>query len=210
MFEFGEVDWHVWAEISAVVGAGIVALKWLWKYIPRLYHKVRYNMFGIGEIKADIGELREVVKFVANELRPNGGASVRDSLNRIELRQVLQEQRQKAILSDMSVGVFETDNEGLFIWVNRKYLRMTGRAPSEVSGTGWINTVAERDRERVWEEWTHAVQEAREFESRFLLITPEGGRKEVCVRTYKMSNDLNEPLGFIGMVTPGEDADPYM
>ena len=54
------------------------------------------------------------------------------------------------------------------------------------------------------------MQEAREFESRFLLITREGKRQEVCVRTYKMSDDRNEPLGFIGMVTPAEDSEPYV
>jgi len=66
-------------------------------------------MFGIGDIKTDIAALTKSVNFVVTELQPNGGASIRDSLNRIELRQVLQEQRQKAILSDMSIGVFETD-----------------------------------------------------------------------------------------------------
>ena len=159
-------------------------------------------MFGIGDIKTDIAALTTQVGLVVSELQPNGGASVRDSLNRIELRQVLQEQRQKAILSDMSVGVFETNHEGEYIWVNRKYLRMTGRAPDEVKGSGWINTVAHRDRERVVLSWNKAIEEQREFEEVFMIITPDDKRCKVQARTYKMDNQDNNPLGFLGMLTP--------
>lgn len=159
-------------------------------------------MFGIGDIKTDIAALSTQVGLVVQELQPNGGASVRDSLNRIELRQVLQEQRQKAILSDMSVGVFETDTQGEFVWVNRKYLRMTGRAPDEVKGSGWINTIAHRDRERVVLAWNTAIREEREFEEEFTMITPDDDRCEVSARTYKMSGQDDQPIGFLGMLTP--------
>lgn len=159
-------------------------------------------MFGIGDIKTDIAALTKSVNFVVTELQPNGGASIRDSLNRIELRQVLQEQRQKAILSDMSIGVFETDSEGNFKWVNRKYLRMTGRAPDEVKGSGWINTIAHRDRERIVLAWNKAVEEKREFEEKFVMITPDDQRCEVAIRTYKMDDKDNGHLGFLGMLTP--------
>lgn len=201
---------HDWQQIAGIIGAlaaALAILRWGWFAVPRLCKAIgrKLNkMFGIGDIKTDIGALTEQVKFVVTELRPNGGASIRDSLNRIEIRQVLQEQRQKAILSDMSVGVFETDTVGNFVWVNRKYLRMTGRSPMEVRGSGWINTIAERDRERVIQEWKDAMDANREFESRFMLITPEDDRVEVQVRTYKYekSDDPEHPLGFMGIVTP--------
>jgi len=202
------VDWHIWAEVIAVLGGVAVSLRWLWTYIPRLYYKVRRNMFGIGDLKNEVGALKHCIEQVVVELRPNGGASIRDSLNRIELRQVLQEQRQKAILSDMSVGVFEADTQGNYVWVNRKYLRMTGRAPSEVNGSGWINTVAESDRERVLHDWHEAIKEDREFETEYIMYTREGTTQRVALRTYRMSTDDHEPLGFMGMVTPADEPLP--
>ena len=194
-------DWQQLAAIVAVLTGVTVALKYLWRLVKLGCRKVA-KMFGVNDIRTDLECVAQQMEFVVNELKPNGGMSIRDSLNRIEIRQVLQEQRQKAILSDMSVGVFETDNHGDYIWVNRKYLRMTGRAPSEVNGSGWINTVAERDRERVKAEWDEAIAEGREFESHFMIITPDNGRLEVCIRTYKMVDSNNAPLGFMGMVTP--------
>jgi len=160
-------------------------------------------MFGIGDLRTDIEALSAQVKFVVTEMKPNGGASVRDCLNRIELRQVLQEQRQWAILSDMSVGVFEANSDGEFVRVNRKYLRMTGRSPEEVTGTGWINTIALRDRERVEAEWNSSIEEEREFESEFLMITPDDDRVQVSARTYRLVNETdNTFLGVMGMLTP--------
>jgi len=109
-------DWQQIAAVMGVLTGAVVSLRYLWKLIPRLLTKITTNMFGIGDLRTDIEALSEQVRFIVCELKPNGGASVRDSLNRIELRQVLQEQRQWAILSDMSVGVFETDAEGEFIY----------------------------------------------------------------------------------------------
>jgi PAS domain S-box-containing protein len=197
-----EWDWQQLAGMAAVAGAGVVVLRWMWRAVPRCWRHLRNNMFGIGDLKEDIGKMHETLDHIVTELRPNGGSSIRDSLNRIELRQVLQEQRQKAILTDMSVGVFETDTEGSFIWVNRKYLRMTGRAPSEVNGSGWVNTIAERDRERVISEWQTAIAEEREFEAEYMIITPDNDRAKVAVRTYKMVGQQSEPLGFMGVMTP--------
>jgi PAS domain S-box-containing protein len=188
--------------ILGVVASAAALIRILWVHAPKLYRKLRHNMFGIGDIKTDIAALTEQVGLVVQELQPNGGASVRDSLNRIELRQVLQEQRQKAILSDMSVGVFETDHDGNYIWVNRKYLRMTGRAPDEVKGSGWINTIAKRDRERVVMAWNKAIAAGREFEEEFTMITPDDDRVKVQARTYKMDSKPKGTLGFLGMLAP--------
>jgi len=195
-------DLETLGALLGAIASAAALLRFLWVMVPKLCKYVRYNMFGIGDIKTDIGCLATKLDFIVSELHPNGGASVRDSLNRIELRQVLQERRQKAILSDMSVGVFETDNEGEFVWVNRKYLRMTGRAPDEVKGSGWINTIAHRDRERVVLAWNKAIEEEREFEEEFLMITPDDDRVQVQARTYKMTTQDNGSLGFLGMLTP--------
>lgn len=130
-------------------------------------------MFGVGDLKHDIESLIQ-----------------QDTLNRVALRQV-----PKSLLKYMPVGVFETDNEGEYVWVNRKYLRMTGRAPDEVKGSGWIDSVAPRDLARVVQDWNAAINEKRECVFDYTLITQ---KKEVQVtaRTYKMAN------GFLGLLTP--------
>jgi len=153
-------------------------------------------MFSAGDIQHDMEALIQQVSIIVDEFGPNGGATIKDSLNRIELRQVLQDRRQKALMLDMPIGVFETDDEGEVVWVNRKYLRMTGCALDEVKGSGWIDSVALEDRDRVVQEWNLAIDTEREFESDFMLITPDKEGVQVTARTYKMDE------GYLGMLTP--------
>lgn len=195
------MDWQQLAAVVAVLTGIAVGVRFLMRACRWLSKRIS-GMFGIGDIKVDLEAVHDTLEAIAMELKPNGGSSIRDSLNRIELRQVLQEQRQKAILTDMSVGVFETDTNGNYVWVNRKYLRMTGRAPSEVNGTGWVNTIADRDQARVIGEWQKAIDEEREFEAEYMIKTPDDSRCHVAVRTYKMVGSEQEALGFMGVMTP--------
>ena len=195
-------DWEVIAATVAGIGSVVVGLPRLVRGLKAAYKKLRYNMFGINDLRTDVAALTEQVAFIVSELKPNGGQSQRDCLDRIEERQVLYDQRQWAILSDMSVGVFETNKDGEFTKVKRKFLRMTGRTPEEVKGSGWVNTVAMRDRKRVESEWLQAIAEERELETVFLMITPDDERMQVSARTYKMIGQDGRPLGFLGMLAP--------
>ena len=100
-------DWQQLAAVVAVLTGIAAGLRFLFWVSDKAIQKVT-GMFGIGDIKTDLAAVHETLRTVVTELQPNGGASIRDSLNRIELRQVFNEQRQRAILTDMSVGVFET------------------------------------------------------------------------------------------------------
>lgn len=132
-------------------------------------------MFGTGDLKHDIESLIQ-----------------QDTLNRVELREV-----PKSMLAGLSVGIFETDDEGEYVWVNRKYLRMTGRAADEVKGSGWIDSVALHDLARVVQGWNAAINAKCECEFDYTLVTPDE-KVQVTARTYKMDN------GFLGMLTPTE------
>lgn len=203
-------DWQQLAAVVAVLTGIAAGLRFLF-WVSGKFTSWMTHMFGIGDIKTDLAAVHETLQTVVTELQPNGGASIRDSLNRIELRQVFNEQRQRAILTDMSVGVFETDVTGNYIWVNRKYLRMTGRAPNEVNGSGWVNTVAERDRPKVMEEWQKAIDEEREYEGEHCIVTPDGMCIKVSVRTYKMVDSTGSTLGFMGVMNPalGPEGKPH-
>jgi len=80
---------------------------------------------------------------------------------------------------------------------------MTGRAPDEVKGSGWINTIAHRDRERIVLAWNKAVEEEREFEEQFMLITPDDERCDSIRHEHtRWTTKENGHLGFLGMLTP--------
>lgn len=133
---------------------------------------------------ADMRKTHATVERILLQIGPNGGASLRDSVDRIEHAIALAERRQRAMLQDQPHGVLEFDEEGAVLWVNRTYLRWSGRTMEESVGTGWVNAVHAGDRNRVVEEWRAAVAEARDSASEHRILRPDGDAVPVRVQTY--------------------------
>ena len=194
------LEWQTIAEGIGVTAGAAVGLKVLWSLLKKGYAKW-FSMFGVGDIKKDIGSLGEQLEFIVSELLPNGGSSLKDALNRIEHSVALTNERQRARMLDSVDMVFETDPNGDCIWVNRTYARVTNRLPAELLGHGWVNAIAASDRDRVTQGWYTSTQENREFDMDFSFATPEGVKIPARVRSYKMKDESNKTLGYLGTVT---------
>ena len=68
------------------------------------------------------------VKNMMVELKFNGGASVKDSLLRIENRQISNEQKLTHVLDSTGNGSFEMNADGRIIKVSRGYCHITERS----------------------------------------------------------------------------------
>jgi PAS domain S-box-containing protein len=204
--------------IGAIVGA-ITIYKFVWPKVKRwLMSFVGYDRISaqlaevsdkLGRHVADVNTKGQFVEKqladIIKEIHPNGGTSMKDALGRIERTQLIADQRQKAIISDLDYGTWETNEQGLVIWVNRTLCRMTGRTPNEILGHGWINMIATEDRERVHKEWDESIADAREFELEYNYATPEGERVKVLSRTIKMVSANGATIGFFGIAKKIED-----
>ena len=143
---------------------------------------------------------------ISKELRPNGGTSLRDTVDLIDARQILQIERLKAISFDAPVGLKEFSPRGELIWCNRTYLRMVQRDYTELMGYGWINSVFLADRDRVRREWDEVVREGRNYETSYREVTPEGKTFTIAVRATVMRSNL-KVIGFmktVMVVSPSE------
>lgn len=194
------MDWQSLMEWVGVIGGAAVGLRVLWSLLKKLRDKTK-DMIGISELKTDLNKVAERLDFIVSELLPNGGSSMKDALCRIEKSIALTNERQRARMLDSVDMVFETDPDGNCIWVNRTYARVTKRLPAEILGHGWVNAIAKADRERVQVEWYKAVEENREFDLEFDFATPDGDRIPAHVRSYKMKDDNQETVGYLGSVT---------
>ena len=118
---------------------------------------------------------------IAEELLPNHGTSLRDSVDRIEGTVLLNEQRHRAVLHERGESAWEAGPQGGFRWGSRAFLDLTGRRPEELDGAGLANCILPEDREFVWGEWQAAVKDARDLDIRFKLMRTNGSI--VCVHT---------------------------
>lgn len=139
--------------LGAVFGIGLAALKWV---VPA---GVRVH-----------AALKKVDTIYA-EVKPNGGSSLRDSMDRQEsalavVRDGLEmaDARAWAIVSAGKLPTWECGSDGQCVMANAAYLELVGRTAEDVKGNGWENILTESDKPRIWKEWANAVEKRRTFE----------------------------------------------
>lgn len=179
------MDLRVCVEIAGVAVALITVLGALYTTAMTLYRNI---VQPIRQSVENQGELVVKVDWIKKELSPNGGTTLKDKVNelsstceRIESRQIILDQRSKAIFHNYDGPVFETDELGHLVWANAAfYKRMEEHGfRHEISGLDWICYIDEKDREQFLKELVSCLETARELK----------------VETFSMSN---EKVLFIG------------
>ena len=97
----------------------------------------------------------------AKEFRPNGGSSIRDSLNRLETSVAATRQTSLTLASVLGVAYFQTDANGDYRYVSKEWQRMAEMFAEDALGGGWINGIHANHRHQVLREWQDALKFAR-------------------------------------------------
>ena len=179
-----------WVVFISTVGGAIV-----WFYKKSIQPAI--------EVIKDAGKAHVAIERITKEFLPNGGSTLRDTIDRIEGRQIVAENRQRAILSETHIGIFETDSSGRCFWVNRTYLRMCGKTLEEVKGFNWISALHPEDRDRVFEEWSECLNQQREFDLEYRIVNSTNNTSLlVKCHTYVIMDIKGEVCGYVGTLSP--------
>jgi PAS domain S-box-containing protein len=186
---------EIWTQLISEYAVSIAAASAIISGLIFIYKKALKPMIKMAvDMYKTIGKIDKIFE----EITPNGGTSIKDTINKIDYKVDIIQQIQEAESADNITANFRTDPEGNCVWVNRTYIRTIGYDLSQVLGHGWQNGIAEQDRERVVNEWYTAVKEDREFSMTFNFESPAGVLIPAKVRSYKLVNDRGEILGYYG------------
>jgi len=177
--------------LSAIMGF-IVALKPVRFWVVKLWKKT----FGRRGAQLDR---------IESELKPNGGTSMKDAINRIEDRQMDFEAFQTAHLNTQDVAILRTDITGKLYMINRQYQRMTGYSIDEVRDDGWINAIDPSNRDKVSEDWDHCVESGRELSEDILFKHVNGKTFWAHANVYKEVDSKGVHRGYLGVIVPVRD-----
>lgn len=125
---------------------------------------------------------------IYHEITPNGGSSIKDSMNFAvaELKRQTRDitalqlavnrvaEIQRIANSDARCGIMEANGDGEVIGVNQTICRITGRTAEELRGNNWVNIIHPADRPVILTEWNGAVRHSRDCESRFRVKHLDG------------------------------------
>lgn len=116
----------------------------------------------------------------------------------LELR--ASEQRFRALSESAPVGIFLTDAEGRADYFNRRWAEITGLAPEEGVGDGWIRAIHPDDRERVVSAWMSHGRSQNEYDDSFRILRPDGEVRWVEGRAAGLPTEEGKPHGHVGTV----------
>lgn len=83
------------------------------------------------------------------------------------------EERFRVLVNSAPVGIFQTNAQGELLFVNPRWLEITGMSESEAIASQWMETVHPDDRQRVLAEWERTSTIGREFALEFRILAPE-------------------------------------
>lgn len=183
-------EWNTFEAWVLKISAVFAAFAALYTIIKKLYVAIKEVI----TISSKINSLLEIIQ-------PNGGTSLIDTINRIESKITKSEQRERAILQETPIPMFETNNHGECTWINKSYQVMSGKSVEEISGNGWQTTISEIDRKRVSDEWESAIKNQRDFDLSYIMKnTDKATEFKVSCRAYIQKNKSGEVIGWFGII----------
>lgn len=133
------------------------------------------------------------VSQIAAELKPNGGNSIRDRIDRIQDTLDGMVTFNNVSMDLVSFPLLKADKTGHVFWVNRQFIHEAEVSETEVMGLGWLNLVSDDHREMVKSQWLSAVEDARSLNVEFEVV-------HGCTATLVALPLISQKHGLIGMV----------
>lgn len=148
------------------INSSIVVLTIFGGYMFYLFKKLKpYTT-----ITKDIADLKTDISTISKELKPNGGKSIKDQINDLQLSTKTILYRQRWILDNREEPIFETDEKGNFTWANDALMRLTDRSFRDLENNNWINALCEKTRDEVNDSWQIAIENKRNFEHEVVIV----------------------------------------
>lgn len=180
------LDWGQFATFIGALAAVATGITVIYKLI----------IMPIKNFLSKIIALSVTINRIAEEFNPNGGSSLKDAITRIELGISFSNSMENTLATMLGIAMWRSDKDGKYIWASSKLCEIYDLNQDDMNGTGWINGVAEEDREQVVESWELAVKEKRRYENSYTLTS---GVK-VHASGSRVLDVRGNLLGYIGTI----------
>lgn len=126
--------------------------------------------YSIYEFPTRLHEVDDKLNQILTELKPNGGSSLKDQLNRLEAHVSISEAQRRLLMDASLQGIWTSDVRGKCTWINETFKIKTEAHAEELLGDNWINCIHPHDRDQVQKEWESAIKDGRIFNLFYRVI----------------------------------------
>ncbi|MCF7987995.1 MAG: PhnD/SsuA/transferrin family substrate-binding protein [Methylovulum sp.] len=126
-----------------------------------------------------------------------------DITERKRLEDMLHESNQhfERLLEISPTGVFETDAQGSYLFVNARWCDITGLTPHQALAEKWTQTIHPDDKALVLKTWYCAIRSRQAFYLEYRFLTAQGKEIWVLSQAVAMPDNKGGIIGFIGSLT---------
>jgi len=141
-----------------------------------------------------------IKKKIDEHLKPNGGSSVRDALDRIEIKLTHLEASQRAILDlhEETAGHFLAGKDGHFFWVSDKFSELMDLEREDCLGLDWIKAIKESEQMGMFSNWSFVKN--TKSTATFSFTTRHG--IDIIFRSVPVLDHKDSLVGFVGNIKP--------
>ncbi|HLO83507.1 MAG TPA: PAS domain S-box protein [Nostocaceae cyanobacterium] len=111
------------------------------------------------------------------------------------------ERRYHTIATVSPVGLFHTDPQGHFLYVNERWCELTGLTAETARGMGWINALHPEDLGIITREWYQAVKQRHTFRAEYRFRRSDGQISWVLSQAVPERTETGEIIAYVGTVT---------
>ena len=108
------------------------------------------------------------------------------------------ERRFRELARYAPTGLFETDERGIWTFMNDRCAQLLGVEPEALIGTLWFDVLAKDDQAAARTTWTIARASATRFSEEFHVRRPDGEKLCIRVEAGGIRGDDGDSLGFLG------------
>ncbi|NET71034.1 MAG: PAS domain S-box protein [Sphaerospermopsis sp. SIO1G2] len=110
------------------------------------------------------------------------------------------EERYKILVTHAPVGIFKADKQGNCLYVNPRWLALTGISLTEAIGKVWTQTLHPDDREKTFQAWNRFIQDGKDFCMEYRFCKPNGEVVWVSGKAIAMDNLDDENIYYLGTI----------
>jgi len=111
------------------------------------------------------------------------------------------EERYHTLAQTSPVGIFRTDREGSYLYVNTRWCEIAGLSHEKALNHGWADATHPEDRQHVIDEWDRALTRQEMFSSEYRFQRGDGVTTWVLCQAVTEKNSHGEIIGYVGTIT---------
>ncbi len=130
-------------------------------------------------------------------------AMVQDITERKQAEETLRrsEERYHTLAQTSPVGIFRTDREGSYLYVNTRWCEIAGLSHEKGLKHGWTDAIHPEDRQHVTDEWHRALTLQEMFSSEYRFQRVDGMTTWVLCQAVTEKNFHGTTIGYVGTIT---------